>query len=318
MRFLVLLFTALTCAAQTTVVPTVIRSWGNEEMAGLLSRWQSDYRKTHPNVQFDNKLMGPASAMAGIYNDVADLSWMGHELRTEESMGFEWVYQYKALGIEVVTASLVRYDHAAQLVIFVHRDNPIAKLTLEQLDGIFGSEHRRGGKNLRTWGDLGLTGDWASHPIHPYGYDAETEAASFFRQTVLSGSYKWNCDLKAFRDEQLADGKIVDAAPQILAALAADRDGIACGKLRYATPRVKALALDSIEPTRTTVQNRTYPITRAISVYLNRSPNQPVNPAVNEFLHYVLSPEGQREVDREGGYLSLTPEIAAAQQRKLE
>ena len=315
----VLLLASIHCAAQTTV----IRSWGNEEMSGVLDRWQAGFRKTHPGVQFENKLMGPASAMAGIYTGVADLAWMGHELRTEESMAFEWVFQYKALGVEIATASLDRYDHGAQLVIFVHRDNPIGKLTLEQLDGIFGSEHRRGGKNIRTWGDLGLTGEWATRPIHPYGYDAETEAASFFRQTVLSESYKWNCELKAFRDAQLSDGRIVDAAPQIVAALAADRDGIAYAKLRYAQPRVKALALagngaNYVEPLREAVQKRMYPITRSIAVYLNRDPGQPANPAVKEFLRYVLSRDGQREIELDGGYLSLTPEMAAAQLRKLD
>ncbi len=316
---LILLLASVSCAAQTAV----IRSWGNEEMSGLLDRWQAEFRKTHPAVRFENNLMGPASAMAGIYTGVAELAWTGHELRTEESMGFEWVFQYKALGIEVATASLDRYDHAAQLVIFVHRDNPIRGLTLAQLDGIFGSEHRRGGMNSRTWGELGLTGEWAAHPIHAYGYDAETEAASFFRQAVLSGSYKWNCDLTAFRDEQRDDGKIVDAAPRILAALAADRYGIAYAKLRYATPAVKAIALagesaNSVAPTRETVAKRIYPITRAISVYLNRDPAQPVNPAVKAFLRYILSRDGQREVERDGGYLALTPEIAAIQLRKLD
>lgn len=302
---------------------TVIRSWGNEEMSGLLDRWQAGFRKTHPTVQFANKLMGPASAMAGLYTGTADLAWMGHELRTEESMAFEWVFQYKALGIEVATASLDRYDHGAQLIIFVHRDNPISRLSLQQLDGISGSEHRRGGRNLRTWGELGLAGEWMTRPIHPYGYDAETEAASFFRQAVLFGSYKWNCELTAFRDEQLGDGRMVDAAPQILAALAADRGGIAYAKLRYATSGVKTLAIagesaNHEAATRDAVRKRTYPITRAISVYLNREPNQPVNPMVKEFLRYVLSRDGQREVEDERGYLALMPEIAVAQLRKLD
>jgi phosphate transport system substrate-binding protein len=319
--FCIFLLAAACGVAQSS--GSVIRNWGNEELASLLTRWQTAYRKTHPGIQFENKLMGPASAMAGIYTGVADLSWMSHEIRTEESMAFEWVYQYKALGIEVATASLNQYDHGAQLVVFVHRDNPLTKLSLAQLDGIFGSEHRHGGNNIRTWGDLGLSGEWMDRPIHPYGYDAETEAASFFRQSVLSGSYKWNCGLKSFRDEQRADGKIIDAAPQILEALSTDRDGIAYAKLRYATATAKALALAGdgstyIAPSRETVQGRTYPITRAVSVYVNRDPAQPADPKIREFLRYVLSREGQKAIAEEGGYLPLTPEVAAAQLRKLD
>jgi phosphate transport system substrate-binding protein len=310
----ILLFIAIQCHAQSG---GVIRNWGNEEIAALLNHWQTGFRKSHPTVQFENKLMGPASAMAGIYNGVADLSWAGHEIRTEESMAFEWVFQYKALGIEVATASLDRYDHGAQLVIFVHRDNPLMKLSLAQLDGIYGNEHRQGGANIRAWGELGLTAEWANRPVHPYGYDAETEAASFFRQSVLSGIYKWNCELTSFRDEQRDDGRMIDAAPRILAALAADRYGIAYAKLRYATPGVKTVAL-AVAPTRQTVQQRTYPIARAVRVYVNRAPGHPVDPKVKEFLRYVLSPEGQQAVEAEGGYLPLTTDVAAAQLQSLD
>ena len=139
---IVLLLAGFSCAAQTTV----IRSWGNNEMSDLVSRWQTAFTKLHTGVRFENRLLGPASAMAGIYNGVAELAWMGHELRTEESMGFEWVYQYKALGIEVATASLDRHDHGAQIAVFVHHGNPVSRLTLTQLDGILGTERRRGGR----------------------------------------------------------------------------------------------------------------------------------------------------------------------------
>lgn len=309
-------------AAQTG---STIRSWGNDEMRPLLMLWEDGYRKAHSGVRFENKLMGPASAMAGIYTGVADLSWTGHELWKEESMGFEWVFQYMPFGIEVATASLDTHQHGAALVAFVHKDNPLTHLTLSQLDAIFGNEHKRGGKNIRTWGDLGLTGEWAAQRVHPYGYDPETEGAWFFRQAVLRDSYKWNCDLTAFNNQQREDGTIIDAASEILEALARDRFGIAYSKLRpQLTPGVKTLALAEagggpyLEPDRKNVQERTYPLTRVMTVYLNRAKGKPVDPKLKEFLRYVLSPEGQQQVVREHGYLPLTADSVQKQLQALE
>src|SRR5260370_21380568 len=153
----------------------VIRSWGNNEMAALLKSWEQGFRKYRPAIRFENRLMGPASAMAGVYTGVADLSWMGHEILKEESMAFEWVFQYKAFGVEVANAGLDVHNHGSALVVFVHKDNPITKLTLAELDAIFVSEHRRGAKNIRPWRELGLAGEWADQPIHAYVSDTEAE-----------------------------------------------------------------------------------------------------------------------------------------------
>jgi phosphate transport system substrate-binding protein len=293
-------------------------------MAGLMARWETAFRHVHPDIRFEDKLYGPASAMAGIYTGVADLSLMGHELQTDESMAFEWVNQYKALGVEVATAGLDQHSNGAAIVVFVHRDNPIQHLSLSQLDAIFGSEHKRGTRNIRKWGDLGLTGDWAQQIIHPYGYENQTEGGAFFRQRVLENSYKWTCDLEEFGNGRQDNGKIIDAAPKILAALAKDRYGIAFAKMRYRSESVKPVALGESDsgpyfaPTPANVASRTYPLTRSVMVYLNRPPDGSVRDVVKTFLEYVLSPAGQREVTRDGGYFRLPAEIARAQLQKLE
>jgi phosphate transport system substrate-binding protein len=304
-------------------VSGTIRAWGNDEMAALMTAWEKGFQRFQPNIRFEDRLMGPASAMAGIYTGVADLSVMGHELLKEESMAFEWVFRYQALGIEVATASLDVHGNNATLVVFVHRDNPISKLTLAQLDAIYGSEHKRGPANIRNWGDLGLTGDWAKQQIHPYGYAPGSEAGSYFRQRVLQDSYKWSCELKEIENIQLPSGKVVDAGPRLLEALAKDRYGIAYAKLLYANPQVKALALAtassaSVAPSKADVQRRSYPLTRSMLVYLNRDPAKPLDPKLQEFLRYVLSAEGQQEVLREGGYFPLSAKVARQQSRKLE
>ncbi len=208
--------------------------------------------------------------------------------------------------------------------ILVNKDNPLSKLTLTHLDAIFGSEHRRGARNIRTWGDLGLTGDWKDKPINVYGYDAETNTGSFFKRAVFNGSDKWNCELMEFADLRQRNGSLLDAGQRILDALARDRYGMAYTNLRYVNRQVKPVALSATddgpfyETTKENLIARKYPLTRAVSIYVNRAPGQPLDPKVKEFLRYIVSQEGQQEVAKDRDFMRLSDETATAQLGKLE
>lgn len=305
-------------------VSGTIRIWGDDRMETLISYWQEGFRKFHPDVRFETKLMGTGTGMAGLYTGVADLALMGRASTSSEIMAFEWVFRYKPLGIQVATGSLGVPGKTFAVAVLVHKDNPLSKLTLTQLDAIFGSEHLRGPRNIRAWGELGLTGDWKDKPIHPYGYDVETGTGWFFRQTVFKGSDKWNCDVKEFADAKRSDGTLVDAGGRILEALAQDRYGIAYSNLGFVNPQVKPIAVASAdggpfyEATKDNLIGREYPLTRAASVYVNRAPGKNLDPQVREFLRYILTKEGQQEVVREGDFLPLTDEVIRAQLRKMD
>jgi phosphate transport system substrate-binding protein len=305
-------------------VSGTIRIWGDDRMETLMSYWQEGFRKFHPDVRFETRLMGTDTGMAGLYTSVADLALMGRDGTSSEIMAFEWVFRYKPLGIGVATGSLGVPGKTFAVTVFVHKDNPLSKLTLAQLDAIFGSEHLRGPRNIRTWGELGLMGDWKDKPVHPYGYDVETGTGRFFRQTVFRGSDRWNCDVKEFADVKRSDGSLVDAGGQILEALANDRYGIAYSNLGFMNPQVKAIAVASAdvgpfyEPTKDNLIQRKYPLTRSASIYVNRAPGKKLDLKVQEFLRYILSKEGQQEVVREGDFLPVTEEVVKEQLRKME
>jgi len=305
-------------------VSGTIRIWGDDRMETLMSYWQEGFRKFHPDVRFGTKLMGTGTGMAGLYTGVADLALMGRDSTSSEIMAFEWVFRYKPLGIGVATGSLDVPGKTFAVAVFVHKDNPLSKLTLTQLDAIFGSEHRRGPRNIRMWRELGLTGDWKDKPIHPYGYDVETGTGRFFRQAVFKGSDKWNCDLKEFADAKRSDGTSVDAGERILEALAQDRYGIAYSNLGFMNPQVKPIAVafahggPFYQATKESLIQRRYPLTRAASIYVNSAPGKNLDPRVQEFLRYILSKEGQLEVVREGDFLPLTDEVIKEQLRKMD
>jgi len=141
----------------------------------------------------------------------------------------------------------------------------------------------------------------------------------FFHDIVLRGGPKWNCGLREFGNETGAGGARIDAGRLILEALARDPYGIAISNAHYARAEVKALPLANgegkpfVAPTRENVLNRTYPLTRAVYLYLDRAPGKTLDSKLEEFLRYVLSREGQRDVISEGAYLPLPAKMLREQ-----
>src|SRR5258708_22725535 len=162
------------------IVVGPLRIWGHgspkhDFMASLMKYWEEGFRKYQPDIKIENRMYGTASAIGALYAGTGDVAILGEEIQPPAAAAFKMVMHYPPLGIEIATGSLnVRYFDYAH-VFFVHKDNPISKLTLTQLDAIFGSEHRRGPRNIRTWGQLGLTGEWQDKPINPYGWRIEDD-----------------------------------------------------------------------------------------------------------------------------------------------
>jgi phosphate transport system substrate-binding protein len=310
-------------------VSGVLRLWGHgspetDFMGKLVRAWQEGFRRYQAGIEFDNRMYGTASAIGALYADAGDVAILGREVRPFELSTFERVKGYPPLGIDIATGSLDVRNFDFALVVFVHKDNPISRLTLAELDAIFGCEHRRGTRNFRTWSALGLTGAWADRPIHAYGSRISGGFAVFFQDAVLQGSGRWNAELKEFFDVRLADGSLIDSGQQVLDAIGNDRDGIGVSSLHYTNPRVKPLALafdeasHAYEATRETLVERTYPLTRVIPAFINRVPGKPVDPRVKEFLRYILSREGQQDIVRDGRYLPLSAAAVREQLSKLK
>jgi phosphate transport system substrate-binding protein len=293
-------------------------------MGKLVRSWEDEFRRYHSGIKFENRMYGTASAVGALYTGAGDLAILGREIWPNEVSAFEKVLHYHPLGVDITTGSLDIRNMDFALNIFVHNDNPLSRLTLTQVDAIFGSEHRRGPANIRTWGQLGLTGELKDKPIQVYGFSATRGFAVFFQSAVLHGSHKWNCDLKGFSDIRQSDGKLLDGGQRILDALAQDPLGIAYSNLRYINPRVKPLALAAVDGGpyyEATIENliqRKYPLTRFITTFINRPPGQPIDPKVKEFLRYILSREGQQAIVRDGNYLPLSESWIRDQLTKLE
>ncbi|MDD3180501.1 MAG: hypothetical protein PHQ04_09140 [Opitutaceae bacterium] len=313
-------------------VSGTIRIWGHGSLGKtqdfietLAKTWEAGFRKYQPGVEFKNELCGTAAAIGALYTGQGDLALMGREIWDPEVVAFQEVLGYPATGVDVVTGSFNVRNRGYALVLFVHKDNPLSRLTLKQVDAIYSANHRRGGSPVRTWGDLGLTGEWQSRPVHPYGFAIARGFCDFIQDKVFLGSHKWNPDVREFADLPGSKGGATDGGQLMLDAMANDPAGIAFSGLVYNHPNVKPIAIAEqdggpyVEPTRENVMNHSYPLTRIITMYLNKPPGQPTDPKLKEFLRYVLSREAQDAILREGqGYLPILAPFAEKELKKLD
>lgn len=315
---------SLSATAQREYAPAAqvrgtVRVWGSAQMQDLMRLWESGFRRYQPNVHFEEQLRGTVSAMGGLYGGAADLALMGREIWPEEIMAYTQVTGTAPSGVDVAMGSFDVPTKADALMIFVQRNNPLSSIRFDQLALMFGCD----GNGPPTWSEAGVTGPMAPQPVHAYGYTPGNAAGRFFQQRVLHGA-PWNCALHGFANRQSAGRPRIDSGAQIIDALSADPLGIAIANIHYATPAVKALALSpgpdspSVPIDRSDYAEGRYPLTRTVSIYFRCGPaGGESQPAVREFVRYVLSRQGQQDVSREGAYFPLPAAALAAQWRKL-
>ena len=324
-------------------VSGTIRMWGSNYITdGFLGGyWEAAFKKYHPDVKFDFHMKTTLAAVPSLIFGVSDLG-IGRKITFAEQELFERYTDRSPVEIEIATGSYDVPGWQPGYGVVVQKDNPLTKITMEQLDGVFGAE-RAGGwegtswrpnwargpeKNIRTWSQLGLTGEWADKPINVYGLTLRYHQATEISDRVLKASDKWNERLKIYANFVSKAGKLERGMNEDLAA---DKYGIGIvaapttnltGGASQPTQKVLAVAAKDGGPyipyTLDTLQNRTYPLYDRIFAYTDREQGKPMNPAVLEFLRFVLSQEGQAEVMRDGKYLPLTAEVANAQLKKLE
>lgn len=310
------------------VASGTVSLWGHgsfkrDFMGRLVNRWISEFHQRQPGVDFEYEMYGTASAIGALYTGAGNLAILGEEISPAAKKAFERERGYSPTGIMVATGSLdVNYFDYAHMV-FVHRDNPVRKLSLGQLEAVFGTECRSGCKPIRAWGELGAQGKWHAQAIQPYGWETDEDFGLFFRERVLGDSHRWNPSIREFAHLKYPDGTQYDHGQRILDALAQDRYGIAISNIRYQNPSVRPLDLGWHDggpyyaPTPETLISQQYPLTRIIPAYIDRTPGHSLASGLAEFVRFMLSREGQRALIEESGYLPIDPRLAIRQQAEL-
>jgi phosphate transport system substrate-binding protein len=283
-------------------VSGALTSVGSDTMNNLTTLWGETFRKLYPSVKIQVEGKGSSTAPPALIAGASQLGPMSREMKPTEVDAFEKKYGYKP------TVFRTAYD---ALAVYVHKDNPLQKLTLDQVDAVYSKTRKRGGAAVTTWGQLGLTGEWASRPVSIYGRNSASGTYGFFKEHVLR-----NGDYKDTVKEQPGSASVVQG-------VTADRFGIGYSGIGYRTSGVRAVPLTEKEGAANSdgnyedVKSGRYPLARFLYIYVNKAPGKPLDPLVREFLKLVVSREGQEIVVKDG-YLPLPAEIAKQELAKIE
>ena len=291
---------------------------GADVMDEITFGWAKLYRAAYsPKMSVTVEARASGAGAPGLVNG-AHAAPVGRELLPAELKMFVDKFGYKPFEIRVATGSVGSLGKTATSVIFVDKENPIKGLTLAEVDAIYSKTRKRGHADIKTWGDLGLTGEWASRPIHLYGLKPVNGIEQFIKMVAMQGGdYKDNIEF--------VKGKGFVHAFNIAAEeMAKKKGGLTYALLANLTPNVRAVPLAAkagepyYEPNLENVYSHKYPLSRFVYIYVNKKPGQALEPKVKEFLKMVLSRQGQEVVAREGVYIPLTPEVVREELAKLE
>jgi len=334
---------ALPAYAPTQRATGVLRVYGTplEELVGKLA---NVFRSYQGNVRLHSYLINTSQAFAGLVTGSADIGLMGHRQWRNGFQAFEHQFGYAPLEIKIASGSFDDPQGTTPgLMFIVHKSNPLAGLTLEQIDGIYGAQ-RTGGwvggkwstavargpeKDLRTWGRLGLTGEWADKPIRLYGSDITlSNWADLIEREAFQGGTKWNpalieaprADIGTKAKGKTRDQLILEAVEQDPSAIGFIFQRVInanSGNVRV-LPLARQAGGPFVAPSAQTFFDASYPMHNAAYIYLNRVPGQPLGIREKEFVRFILSREGQQIIANNRLFIPLNAAQVQAELAKLD
>ncbi len=280
-----------------------ISSVGSDTLANLMTFWAEEFKRLYPNVNVQIQAAGSSTAPPALSEGTSNFGPMSRKMKDKELAAFESKFGYKPTAIAVAIDALA---------VYVNKDNPIKGLTIPQVDAMFSATRKCGYANdITTWGQLGLTGDWANRPVQLYGRNSVSGTYGYFKKKALcKGDYKDSVN------EQPGSASVVQGVTKSL-------NGLGYSGIGYKTSGVKAVPLtkkeggEYIEATPINASAGKYPLGRFLYVYVNKQPNKALPPLETEFMKMVLSKIGQNVVVKDG-YIPLPAKVAEGELAKLK
>ncbi len=271
-----------------------LSSVGSDTLANLMTLWAEEFKRAYPNVNIQIQAAGSSTAPPALTESTSNLGPMSRKMKSKEVAAFEKRYGYKPTAIPVAIDALA---------VYVHKDNPIKGMTIADVDAIFSSTRKCGGKqDIKSWGNLNMTGSWKNRSIQIYGRNSVSGTYGYFKKKALcKGDYKNNVN------EQPGSASVVQSVSSSL-------NGIGYSGIGYKTSGVKAVPLAKkpgkpfVAATPENAVSKKYPLSRFLYVYVNKHPNKPLAPLEREFIKLVLSKSGQQVVIKDG-YIPLPSKV---------
>ena len=275
-------------------VSGTLSSVGSDTLANLMTLWAEAFKANYPNVNIQIQAAGSSTAPPALIEGTSSFGPMSRQMKAKEVENFEKRYGYKPYGLPVAIDALA---------VFVHKDNPIAGMSIAQLDAVFSATLKCGARSaIDTWGDAGLSGSWSNRSVQLFGRNSVSGTYGYFKDTALCKG-----DFRNSVNEQPGSSSVVQSVSTSL-------NGIGYSGIGYRTASVRALPLSKsgtnyVEPSGANAIDGSYPLSRFLYVYVNKNPTQDFSALEREFLRLVLSKQGQ-EVVHKDGYIPL-PAVAA-------
>lgn len=282
----------------------------------LVKDWIKEFQEMYPDVKIN--LSEPYVGSAGtveLINGGVDFVFVSRELKPEDLTNFKQKFGYDVTSVPISGGTYRHFGFLDSVSFFVNKANPIEKISFSQLDSILSSTRVRGGQEITTWGQLGLTGEWKDKKINIVGVQPWNGFEEFVRQRVLSVGDKrgeWRSDIN-FQKKVFPIAKLVQDDPY----------AIAYSGTAYVDADVKMLPLSAEDngpyysPSYENVAKAVYPLSRVFYFNINKAPNKELDPAVKELLRFILSKQGQQVTLNQGYYIPFRASQADASRKAL-
>ncbi|WMC09594.1 phosphate ABC transporter substrate-binding protein PstS family protein [Oceanimonas pelagia] len=279
-----------------------VSSVGSDTLANMMTLWAEEFKRQYPNVNVQIQAAGSSTAPPALTEGTSQFGPMSRAMKSNEIEAFEKRYGYKPTPIRVAIDALA---------VFVHKDNPIEGLSLDQVDAIFSSTLACGmAEQITKWGQTGLDGDWSNRDIQLYGRNSVSGTYGYFKDEALcKGDFKNNVN------EQPGSASVVQSVSSSLNAIGYSGLGYSTSSVR-AVPLAEAGSSDYVEANAENAISGEYPLSRFLYVYVNKHPNKPLGPMEAEFVKLMLSKQGQQIVDKDG-YVPVPAAVVEADLKKL-
>lgn len=288
---------------RTSGVSGNLSSVGSDTLANLMTLWAEDFKRVYPNVNIQIQAAGSSTAPPALTERTSNIGPMSREMKDNEIEAFESRYGYKPTAIPVAIDALA---------VYVHKDNPIAGMTIPQVDAIFSSNQRCGAMaSIDSWGELGMRGAWERRDIQLFGRNSVSGTYGYFKDAALcDGDFKNNVN------EQPGSASVVQSVSTSINGIGYSGIGYRTSSVR-AVPIAKSAGSEFYEASPENSVAGNYPLARFLYVYVNKEPNKPLPPLEREFVKLILSKLGQ-EVVLKDGYIPLPARVVQGTMRTLQ
>ncbi|WP_116472629.1 PstS family phosphate ABC transporter substrate-binding protein [Zobellella maritima] len=279
-----------------------LSSVGSDTLANMMTLWAEEFKRNYPNVNVQIQAAGSSTAPPALTEGTSQFGPMSRAMKSNEIEAFEKRYGYKPTPVRVAIDALA---------VFVHKDNPIEGLSMDQVDAVFSSTLACGSaEQIANWGQAGLSGDWSKRDVQLYGRNSVSGTYGYFKDEALCKG-----DFKNTVNEQPGSASVVQSVSSSLNAIGYSGLGYSTSSVR-AVPLAQAGSTDFVEATSENAISGEYPLSRFLYVYVNKHPNKPLGPMEAEYIKLMLSKQGQQIVDKDG-YVPVPKSVIEADLKKL-